>query len=155
MTRVPLAARRDTIRLGRALGKAAEPGDLLLLEGPLGAGKTYLTRAFARAAGVPRDERVTSPTFALVQEYDAARGKLLHADLYRLGGAGEVGELGLREARAEGGILVCEWAKRFRDALGPDGLLVEIAVDAEARRTAEIVPLGARGETWARAAGAI
>ncbi len=153
MTAVPLRTRRETLRLARRLGSTAAPGDLLILEGPLGAGKTFFARAFARAAGVDRDERVTSPTFALVHEHETPRGRLLHADLYRVGAAAEARELGLREARGEGAVLVCEWARRWHEALGPDGLVVDIALGRDGVRTAEVTPLGARGASWSTEAG--
>ncbi|MDP9148972.1 MAG: tRNA (adenosine(37)-N6)-threonylcarbamoyltransferase complex ATPase subunit type 1 TsaE, partial [Myxococcota bacterium] len=107
----PLRSRRDTRRLGAAIARALEAGDLVVLSGDLGAGKTFLVRAIARAFGV--GERVTSPTFALVQEYVAPRGTLVHADLYRLrvperGLATEVARLGLREKRREGAFLLVE-----------------------------------------------
>ncbi|MCU0680808.1 MAG: tRNA (adenosine(37)-N6)-threonylcarbamoyltransferase complex ATPase subunit type 1 TsaE, partial [Polyangiaceae bacterium] len=100
-----LSARRDTLRLARRLAAASAPGDLIVLEGPLGAGKTFLARALCRALGVSREVRVASPTFALVHEYEA-RLPVAHADLYRLESAESVRELGLREARDRGALLV-------------------------------------------------
>ncbi|MBI5512609.1 MAG: tRNA (adenosine(37)-N6)-threonylcarbamoyltransferase complex ATPase subunit type 1 TsaE [Deltaproteobacteria bacterium] len=103
--------RRPTLRrLGRRLGARLLPGDVVCLQGELGAGKTFLAQALALGAGVPRSVRVTSPTFALVQEY-SGRLAFHHADLYRLGGPEELRELGLFE-RAEDGVLVLEWPER-------------------------------------------
>lgn len=113
--------RRDTLELGRAIGERLEAGDLVTLEGDLGAGKTFLARAIARALGVPESEPVASPTFALVHEYETKKGMLLHADLHRLRGPGlatEIGKLGLRERRSEGAILVVEWAEDAAALLG-------------------------------------
>ena len=109
-----LASRRATIRLGAAIARVLEPGDLVLLTGGLGAGKTFLARAIARALGVERRARIGSPTFTLVHQYATPRGVLLHADLYRLldsahGIAVEVERLGLREQRDEGAIVIVEW----------------------------------------------
>ncbi len=117
-----LRSRRETCRLGRALAEAVRPGDLVLLSGDLGAGKTFLARSIVRAFGVARS-RVGSPTFALVHEYDTPRGVLLHADLYRLrdvagGFVDEVARLGLREQRATGAVLLVEWADGAEDVLG-------------------------------------
>jgi tRNA threonylcarbamoyladenosine biosynthesis protein TsaE len=102
----------------------------VILEGDLGAGKTFLARAVARAMGV--SGTVPSPTFALVQEYDTARGVLLHVDLYRLRGAGlagEVARLGLRERRGEGAIVLVEWGEDATAALGGEpALAVRLAI---------------------------
>lgn len=114
-----LPALSDTRRLGRAVAAAMRPGYLVLLSGDLGAGKTVLAGAIARAFGVKT--AVTSPTFALVCEYETPRGSLLHADLYRLLGAGlaaEVARLGLRERRSEGAMMVVEWGDDAIDSLG-------------------------------------
>jgi tRNA threonylcarbamoyladenosine biosynthesis protein TsaE len=117
----PLRTRRDTRRLGVAIARVLAPGDLVVLSGDLGAGKTFLARAILHALGVT--SRVTSPTFTLMQEYPTARGVVVHADLYRLLGAdatlrAEVARLGLRDLRAEGAILLVEWADDALDALG-------------------------------------
>lgn len=127
-----LRTRRETQRLGRAIGAKLRAGDLVVLSGDLGAGKTFLTRAIARGLGVPERVRVTSPTFTLVQEYETPRGTLLHADLHRLIGRNlrtEVERLGLRERRAEGCIVIVEWGEGAVDWLGgePD-LVVKMSV---------------------------
>ena len=115
-----LPTRRHTVRLGHALAACTNPGDLLLLSGELGAGKTFLARAWARALGVGR--RVTSPTFVLVNEYMTSKGLLLHADLYRLRDTPtferDVLRLGLRERRDEGAIVLVEWGDEAERLLG-------------------------------------
>src|SRR5688500_1791946 len=93
---LPLPTRRATQRLGAALGAALRGGDFVVLEGDLGAGKTFLVRAIARALGVPAAVAVTSPTFALVHEL-SGRVPIVHADLYRLEEADELVEIGLRD----------------------------------------------------------
>jgi tRNA threonylcarbamoyladenosine biosynthesis protein TsaE len=139
---VSLSSRRDTTRLGTGIARVLEPGDLVLLEGDLGAGKTFLARAVARELGVPPSVAIPSPTFTLVQEYAVAppRGALLHVDLYRLRGddrgktAAEVRRLGLAERRAEGGILLVEWGEGLAAELGGGAdLEVALTIDGNGR----------------------
>lgn len=141
---VPLPSRRATVSLAHALAVLAEAGDLFLLEGPLGAGKTFFARAMLRALGVPASVTVASPTFALVHEYRATL-RVLHADLYRLSADQSIDDLGLREAREQGALVVAEWALRFDDALGRDGVCVLLHRGA-GDRTATLIPRGDRGE---------
>lgn len=139
---VPLATRRDTRKLGERIAAALEPGDLVLLSGDLGAGKTFLARAVARALGVPADVAIASPTFTLVQEYETRRGTLLHADLYRLrededldGSKREVRRLGLAERRDEGAILLVEWGEGLEEELGRTASLsVRLSIEGDAHR---------------------
>jgi tRNA threonylcarbamoyladenosine biosynthesis protein TsaE len=120
----------DTIAIGRALGRHLVPGDVVVLSGPLGAGKTTLTQGIARGLGI--HEYVTSPTFTLVNEYrPRASGPLLyHVDLYRISGAAEAIDLGLEDylglADLPAGVAVLEWAERALDALPSAYVLVRI-----------------------------
>ncbi|HVH47744.1 MAG TPA: tRNA (adenosine(37)-N6)-threonylcarbamoyltransferase complex ATPase subunit type 1 TsaE [Labilithrix sp.] len=145
-TVVPLVSRRDTTRLGGRLAKVLGASDLVLLSGDLGAGKTFLARAIARALGVPAEVAIASPTFTLVQEYETPRGTLLHVDLYRLrdeaslGAAvsaatvNEVRRLGLAERRAEGAILLVEWGEGLEEELGgPASFAVSLTLGPEGR----------------------
>ena len=105
--RAVLASEAETIAFGERLGKTLRPGDVVLLRGELGAGKTTLVRGVARAAGC--SSRVRSPTFALAHVYRGRRLTLHHLDLYRLK-PGQAGELGLDELLADPkGAVVVEW----------------------------------------------
>jgi len=135
-----LASRRDTRQLGAAIARALEPGDLVMLEGPLGSGKTFLTRAIARTLGARGP--VTSPTFTLVREIATRHGLLLHADLYRLRGetlGQETRRLGLRERRSEGCLLIVEWGMDALDVLGgAPALVVLLSPAGDHQRTATL-----------------
>lgn len=135
-----LARRRDTVRLGQNIAKALAPGDLVLLSGDLGAGKTFMSRAIARSLGVPVGVAIASPTFTLVQEYDIPTGVLLHADLYRLRDENdhaktlaEVRRLGIAERRHDGAIVLVEWGEGVECELGPADLLVSLSIDGAMR----------------------
>jgi tRNA threonylcarbamoyladenosine biosynthesis protein TsaE len=147
---VPLPTRRSTIRLARRLAAALERSDLVVLSGDLGAGKTFFVRALCRALGVSPQIPVTSPTFTLVHEHEG-RVPIRHADAYRLRDAAELAALGLREERAEGAALLVEWGEPHLDALGGDGLVLEIALGPGGARVAKITPTGPRSLALARA----
>lgn len=123
-----LGSEEDTIRLAQHLAPHLRGGDLLILTGGLGAGKTFFTRALCHALGLAEDERVTSPTFTLAQEYETSP-PLVHADLYRLGDEEEVFELGLETQRAEGRLLVVEWGAPFEQVLGGDALFLDLLLE--------------------------
>jgi tRNA threonylcarbamoyladenosine biosynthesis protein TsaE len=150
---IPLPTRRSTIQLAGRLAAALRGGDLVVLSGGLGAGKTFFARALCRALGVPADIPVTSPTFTLVHEYEG-KIPIRHADVYRLHHASELAELGLREQRAEGALLVVEWGEPYLEALGGDGLLLELTVSPTGERAALPAATGPRSEALARACGA-
>lgn len=126
-----------TAALGARLAGQLKPGDLVLLEGGLGAGKTALARAIIRTlAGDPVLD-VPSPSFALVQPYEAGGQPLLHADLYRIGSAREVDELGLFD-QSEAIVLV-EWAERVPELAGRATMRIALSVPADGRgRMAQI-----------------
>jgi tRNA threonylcarbamoyladenosine biosynthesis protein TsaE len=126
-----LPTRRATIRLARAIAPHLEVGDLLVLEGELGAGKTFFVRALCRALGVPVEVPVTSPTFGLVHELEG-RLPIVHADLYRLGDPDEVHHLGLRERR-EDAVLLVEWGLGYEEALGGGALHLALAFGSGGR----------------------
>jgi tRNA threonylcarbamoyladenosine biosynthesis protein TsaE len=106
------ASEAETSKVGEELARLVGPGDVILLEGELGAGKTAFVRGLARGLGAPAEE-VSSPTFTLVQEYRGRATTLYHVDLYRLEPR-EVDDLGLDEL-SEGAVVAIEWAERWHD----------------------------------------
>ena len=101
----------ETAAAGRELAARVQPGDVVLLTGDLGAGKTAFVRGLAEGLGIDASE-VTSPTFTLIQEYSGGRLCLYHVDLYRLKPI-EVDDLGLDELTSEGGVTAIEWPDRL------------------------------------------
>ncbi|MBU3028884.1 tRNA (adenosine(37)-N6)-threonylcarbamoyltransferase complex ATPase subunit type 1 TsaE [Paracoccus marinaquae] len=129
-----------TAALARMLAATARPGDTILLDGPVGAGKTHFARAFIRARQGDAAEEVPSPTFTLVQTYDDPMGtEIWHADLYRLSDPSELEELGLDEAM-EDAICLIEWPDRM-EAL-PEGALTVSIVDGDGPETRRIALIG-------------
>jgi tRNA threonylcarbamoyladenosine biosynthesis protein TsaE len=127
---------QDTAAIGRTLGASLAAGDVVLLYGDLGAGKTAFVRGLAEGLGVSGDE-VSSPTFTLVQEYRGGRLPLFHVDLYRLNDSREIDDLGLDEI-AEEGVLAIEWADRHpRPPRGAVHVTLAHAGDAERLVTVE------------------
>lgn len=153
MDAVSLPTRKATKELARALAPLLRGGDLVILSGALGAGKTFFTRALLRALGLPAAERVTSPTFSLVHEHEA-RLRVAHADLYRVKDASELGELGLYDLRAGGAVVVVEWGEPYVGELGGDALIVRLTVDGGAR-SATFEGTGERSAELARAIDAV
>jgi tRNA threonylcarbamoyladenosine biosynthesis protein TsaE len=143
-----------TARVGAALGRALKPGDAVLLEGPLGAGKSALARAAisARLADEDRAEDVPSPTFTLTQVYDTAQCDLWHADLYRVPGPGETWELGLTEAFPDS-ICFVEWPDRLGPLRPRRALTATLGFEGEGRRLT-LTPEGAGWEAALAAAAA-
>ena len=140
--RLTLATRRASRRLGAHIARVLEPGDLVILDGGLGVGKTFLARAILRAAGA--GARVSSPTFVLVQEYETPKGTFVHADLYRLLDRStsletEVGRLGLLERRREGAVVLVEWGTPAISVLGEaPSLVVLLAIGGATSRVATL-----------------
>jgi tRNA threonylcarbamoyl adenosine modification protein YjeE len=135
--RIFLADDAATASLGAKLAATLTAGDLVLLAGGLGAGKTALARALIRA--LVEDDRieVPSPSFALVQPYDGQTGPVLHADLYRLAGEREIDELGLFEnARA---IVIVEWPERAPDLAARADVAITLTIPSDGNgRVAEV-----------------
>lgn len=109
---------------GESFGRDLKPGDIVALEGELGAGKTTLAQAICRGVGIAQD--VTSPTFALVNQYKGERGSVYHLDLYRLSGPAELTNLAWDDIVNSGSIVIVEWPDRARDRLPRDIIRVQM-----------------------------
>lgn len=143
MTVIHSASADDTARLARQLATRLAPGDVLLLDGPIGAGKTHFARALIQSV-LHHPEDVPSPTFTLVQVYDTRQGAIWHADLYRLTHPAEVAELGLSDAM-DSAICLIEWPDRLGAAQPAGALrLIFAAGPAADDRKITLVP----GGTW-------
>ena len=141
----------ETFDLGRSLGRGLKGGELVLLEGDLGLGKTVFVKGIAAALGIDPDH-VSSPSFTLVHEYRDGRLPIFHVDLYRLEApAEELGSLGLEEILQAGGIVVVEWGDRLPPYLRRGSLTVRLRDLGEGSRRIEIgsepkVPPRPRGD---------
>ncbi|MCI0459450.1 MAG: tRNA (adenosine(37)-N6)-threonylcarbamoyltransferase complex ATPase subunit type 1 TsaE [Gemmataceae bacterium] len=122
-----------TRAFGHCLAGLLFPGAVVALVGPLGSGKTQLVRAIAEGLGIKDSRAVSSPTFVLIQEYDA-RLPIYHFDAYRLRGPGEFFDLGAHEYLEGQGVCLIEWADRVEACLPADHLLVTLAVTGETAR---------------------
>ena len=132
----------DTQALGKILGELAQPGDILLLVGQLGAGKTCFTQGIAY--GLDIHDYTLSPTFVIMRELHG-RLPLYHIDFYRLDNITEISELGLDDYLYGRGVCVIEWAEKGADVLPDDHLLINIKWVNENERAFEIT---ARGERY-------
>lgn len=137
-----LADLAATVAFGKRLGEMAAAGDIIALSGELGSGKTTLTQAIALGLEVPAEQPVTSPTFAILHEYQG-RLPLYHLDLYRLGHEEELYELGLEEYLYGEGICVIEWPDRLAGLLPPERLEIALSfADPDPARRATLIPCG-------------
>ena len=114
----------ETEELGAQLAARLRPGDVVAYTGDLGAGKTAFTRGIARGLGIP--ERVTSPTFTIVNEYEGGRLPLFHFDLYRLGDPDALFDIGWEDYLARGGVCAVEWSENVAGALEDEPIRVDI-----------------------------
>jgi len=122
----------DTIEIARALGAALRPGDVVALYGDLGAGKTLFCKGVGEALGIPAD-RILSPTFTIVTEHPGPV-PLTHIDVYRLAGAREADEIGMRELLSGDGVCLVEWAERIEELLPTDCIRVTFTISGGDRR---------------------
>ena len=121
----------ETIKFGRRLAAVLGPGDVIALSGPLSAGKTTLVRAMLSALGHPGE--VPSPSFAIVQPYEALDPPVWHVDLYRIDDPSEVAELGLEDI-GDVGVLVVEWPEHAGSGAWPNALALSLEAAADGSR---------------------
>ena len=134
----------DTRELAAQIAPLVISGDVVLLAGDLGAGKTTFTQGFGRALGI--DEPITSPTFTLMRDYPG-RLKLIHVDVYRLERLQEIVDLGITELVDDDGVALIEWGDVAEPVLPADFLAVRISyVEADDERTFSLRPVGG---SWA------
>ena len=116
--------RDELLSWGEALGATLEPGSIIALQGDLGTGKTTLAQAICRGVGIRED--VTSPTFALVNEYHVEGRSLFHLDLYRLSGPADLTNLGWDDIINSGDTVIVEWPERAGNRLPDDALRIRL-----------------------------
>jgi tRNA threonylcarbamoyladenosine biosynthesis protein TsaE len=131
----------ETLALGRRLAAILSPGDVVLLDGRLGTGKTLFTSGIAQGLGIAGP--VASPTFVIARVYRDGVLPLVHADVYRLGSILEFEDLDLEDTAANG-VLVIEWGEAIEDVISADRLVIEIAIEGDTGRVFRFLPFG----TW-------
>lgn len=136
----------QTERLGLRLGELLQDGDIVCLQGDLGAGKTAIARGIGRGWGTAM--RVTSPTFTLINEYPRARDRLVlfHLDFYRLEGAGEIITTGIEDILDRPGALMIEWPERVDEFIPPDRFMIYMRYVTEFKRGLRFESTGPRSE---------
>lgn len=142
-TGLELRSIRETERFGEALGRLLFPGCVIALVGPLGAGKTLLTRAIAQGLAITDPAIVTSPTFVLIQEYPA-RLPIYHFDVYRLKQGSDFTDLGAAEYLAGEGVSIIEWADKVTGFLPKEYLRIELQIASDQARQAKVTAQGER-----------
>ena len=130
----------DTENIGKALGEKINSGVVIAFVGGLGMGKTCFTRGLA--VGLGSTDTVTSPTFALVNEYLSGRLPLYHFDMYRVSGWEDLYSTGFFDSIEEGGVLACEWSENIENALPENTLFVEFERLSDTERKITIKPRG-------------
>jgi tRNA threonylcarbamoyladenosine biosynthesis protein TsaE len=141
----------DTQALAEALAGLARPGDLLLLSGDLGAGKTAFAQGFGRGLGI--DEPITSPTFTLAREYQGSRLRLHHLDVYRMESMAEVFDVDLPDLLDDQAVVLIEWGEAIAASVPADYLEIALRLgEGDDDRVIELRPVG---PSWAARAAAI
>jgi tRNA threonylcarbamoyladenosine biosynthesis protein TsaE len=135
----------ETCDLGRAFSKSLKGGELILLEGELGLGKTVFARGIAAGLGIPPED-VSSPSFTLIQEYAGGRLNMFHVDLYRLSSPEDIATLGIEEILSSGGVVVIEWGEKLTPYYRASAITVRLHDVGEGSRRIELDRPAADGE---------
>jgi tRNA threonylcarbamoyladenosine biosynthesis protein TsaE len=138
----------ETEALGRRLAAHVFPGAVVALVGTLGAGKTHLVRAIAKGLDIPNPAVVNSPTFVLIQEYEA-RLPIYHFDAYRLASEAQFADLGVHEYFQGNGVCLVEWADKVPTCLPAERLEISITITGQQSRRLAIAGIGERYEAIA------
>lgn len=137
---------KETIALGKRVGKLLQAGDVVALIGRLGSGKTTLTQGLARGLGVKKGDYVTSPSFALIKEHQG-RLPLYHIDLYRINNLKDIYGLGYEEYFSGEGVTVIEWAERMKKLLPEEVLVIKLKVSDGEKRRIEFISKGKHSQS--------
>lgn len=139
MENITITNLKETEEFGINFAKSLKPNSVVALTGPLGAGKTTLTKSIARGLGVT--ETITSPTFTIVCEYETGVLPLYHFDVYRVHDEEDLFEMGFEEYFHKGGVCLIEWADLVEDLLPEDTVRIELEYgEEETQRTVKIAP---------------
>ena len=139
MIEVRCPTEADTRAVGRKLAATLQPGDIVLLAGGLGVGKTLFTAGLAAGLGV--EEQVLSPSFVLVRQYRSGFLPMVHVDVYRLGSFNEFDDLEVIDLAADG-VLIIEWGDALEGVIPEDHLRIDFAVEEDGTRVLRMVPSG-------------
>ena len=130
----------ETLAIGKKLGRLLSPGDVILLTGELGAGKTCLVKGIADGLGI-KGTRITSPTFIIINEY-TGKIPLYHIDLYRIGSIEDLRDIGMEELVYGKGVTAIEWAERIKDTLPDERMEISLKWVDDKSRTIDIRAFG-------------
>ncbi len=134
---------KETVKIGKMFGGLLKSGDVVLLSGELGAGKTTIAKAISLGIGLASDHYVVSPSYAIINEYNAGT-MIYHFDLYRLGSIDELYELGAYEYFQSDGICLIEWGNSFLDAMPKERVEILLEYSGENCRTLKLSAIGKR-----------
>lgn len=133
----------DTLKIGKEIARNSEGGDIICLFGKLGSGKTVLTKGIALRLGINQN-RIISPSFVLIRQYNQSRLPLYHFDLYRLKAPKDILSLGYEEYLYSQGVVVVEWADRLGYLLPKEYLKIELLIKAYSQRLLKFKAIGKR-----------